>query len=64
LIIKCQREDNKVMKTHKQTCDIIKCVRSFHNQMRIFYERLHERDEKQKVKMLLDYLSRHEKHRE
>lgn len=52
------------MKTYEQTCDIIKSVRSFHNQMRIFYERLHERDEKQKVKMLLDYLSRHEKHRE
>ena len=32
--------------------------------MRIFYERLHESDEKQKVKLLLDYLSRHEKHRE
>jgi len=52
------------MKTYKQTCDIIECVRSFHNQMSIFYERLHENDEKQKVKMLLDYLSRHEKHRE
>jgi hypothetical protein len=32
--------------------------------MQVFYERLHEKDEKQKVKMLLDYLSRHEKHRE
>lgn len=52
------------MKTYKQTYDIIDCLRSFHQQMKDFYERLHEKDEKQKVKMLLDYLSRHEKHRE
>jgi len=52
------------MKTYKQTYDIIDCLRSFHKQMQDFYERLHEKDEKQKVKMLLDYLSRHEKHRE
>lgn len=52
------------MKTYKQTSDIIQSVRSFHDQMRIYYDRLHKNDEKQKVKMLLDYLSRHEKHRD
>ena len=64
MIINYQRENNKAMKTYKQTCDIIEYVRSFHNLMRNLYERLHEKDEKQKVKMLLDYLCRHEKHRE
>lgn len=52
------------MKTYKQTYDIIEFVRSFHQQMEDFYERLHANDEKQKVKILLDYLSSHEKHRE
>lgn len=52
------------MKTNKQTYEIIEFVRLFHKQIADFYDRLHNKDEKQRVKMLLDYLSQHERHRE
>lgn len=52
------------MKSYKQVKEIIEYVRLFHEQMREFYERLHEKDEKHRVKILLDYLCRHEKLRE
>lgn len=52
------------MKTHKQTHEIIEDVRSSHKQMSDFFEQLHRKDEKEKVKILLDYLTQHEKHRD
>ena len=52
------------MRTYKQTSELIDYVRLFHKKMRGFYDQLHEKAEKQRVKMLLEYLSRHEKHRE
>jgi len=52
------------VKTYQQTYEIIESIRSFHIHMRNFYERLHEKDENQRVKMLLDYLGHYEKFRE
>lgn len=52
------------MKSYMQVKEIIEFVRLFHQQMREFYESLHEKDEKYRIKIFLDYLCRHEKHRE
>lgn len=52
------------MKTFKQTSEIIDYGRLFHERMKDFYIQLHEKAEKQRVKMLLEYLSQHENHRE
>ncbi|WP_430933936.1 hypothetical protein [Saccharicrinis sp. 156] len=52
------------MKAYKQTFEIIDYARLFHKKLNDFYEQLHEKSEKQRVKMLLEYLSKHEKHRE
>lgn len=52
------------MKTNEQTHEIIEDVRLVHKHMSDFYEQLHRKDEKGKVKILLDYLTQHEKHRD
>ena len=52
------------MKTYKQVREILGYVRSFHKQMREFYEGLHKKDEQQRIKIILDFLCRHEKRRE
>ncbi len=53
-----------VMKTYKQTSEIFDYARLFHTKMKEFYEALYERTDNQRLKMLLEYLSRHEQHRE
>jgi rubrerythrin len=52
------------MKTFKKTFEIIDYVRLFHEKMSEFYGQLREQTEKQRIKMLLDYLCQHERHRE
>lgn len=52
------------MKTNEQTHEIIEDVRLVHKQMSDFYEQLHRKDEKGRVKLLLDYLTQHEKRRD
>ena len=44
----------------EQTRDILNHARDFHRQVSEFYKRLSDKAEKQRVKMLLDYMSRHE----
>jgi hypothetical protein len=41
--------------------DVFDRVRSFHNQVSGYYHRLYAIADKERVKMLLDYMSRHEK---
>ena len=50
------------MKRFKQTKDVLDYARTFHRQLSEYYDSLSKLAEKQRVKMLLDYLSRHEKH--
>lgn len=52
------------MKTYKQTSEIIDDARLFHKKMNDFYEQLHKKSKEQRVKMLLEYLIKHEKHRD
>ncbi|MFW5645388.1 MAG: hypothetical protein ACOCZL_05705 [Bacteroidota bacterium] len=52
------------MKSYKQVREILAYIRLFHVQMREFYHRLHKKDEQQRIKIILDFLCRHEKHRE
>lgn len=52
------------MKSYKQVSDIFDYIRLTHHQMRTFYDGLHLKDETERMKILLDYLSKHEKHRE
>ncbi len=50
------------MKTYTQTRDVLEHVRNYHKLLSEFYQHLEDKAEKQRVKLLLDYLSRHEKH--
>lgn len=52
------------MKTNKQTSDIFEEIRLFHNKSSDFFNHLHRKNEKGELKILLDYLTQHEKHRE
>lgn len=52
------------MKTFQQARDVVDHTRNFHHQLSEFYEKLKRETERERVKMLLDYLSRHEKHLE
>lgn len=52
------------MKTFQQARDVVDHTRDFHHQLSNFYEKLKGESERERVKMLLDYLSRHEKHLE
>ena len=49
---------------YKQENEIFEQIRSFHKRLSELYSNLTEKAENQRVKMLLDYLSRHEKLRE
>lgn len=46
------------------TKDVLEHAREFHGQLSDYYAQLSEKAERERVKMLLDYLSRHEKHLE
>ncbi len=46
---------------YKQTMDLLDRSQLFHKEIGDLYERLEAISERQRVKMLLDYLSRHEK---
>lgn len=52
------------MKTFEQTRDVLDHARSFHHQVAELYHALEDTAEQGRVKMLLDYLQRHEKHLE
>ena len=52
------------MKTNKQTREIIEDIRLSHSRMSDYFDQLHRKDEKEKLKILLDYLTQHEKHRD
>jgi rubrerythrin len=54
-------ESNMTIKTIK---DILNYAREFHTQLREFYSLLSSRSEKQRIKLLLDYMSQHEKYLE
>ena len=47
-----------------QAKEIIDSARAFHQRASIFYQQLHDKTEGARVKMLLDYLVRHEAHLE
>jgi len=49
---------------YQQTRDILERARDFHHQLSEFYRRLGDSAERATVKMLLEYMSRHEKHLE
>ena len=44
------------------TKDVLDHARDFHRQLSDHYAQLRDKAERERVKMLLDYLSRHEKH--
>jgi rubrerythrin len=46
------------------TKDVLDHAREFHTQLSEFYSLLSKKSEKQRVKLLLDYMSQHEKHLE
>lgn len=48
------------MHPFKQIRDIFSISRGFHDQLSLFYERLRDRTQRKRVRLLLDYLSRHE----
>jgi len=50
------------MQTFETARDIVELARQFHGQVADLYERLSGQAEKTRVKMLLDYMSRHERH--
>ncbi len=45
---------------YKKTRDVLDKMRLFHKQLSEFYAQMSERANRQKVKLLLDYMSRHE----
>ncbi len=45
-----------------QTKDVLKHARKFHQKLGVFYEDLKESASRERVRTLLDYMSRHEKH--
>ena len=48
----------------KQTRNVIDYARNFHKELSEFYHNLSDQSDKERVVMLLDYMSRHEKHLE
>lgn len=52
------------MKSYKQVSDIFDYIRLTHKQMSDFYNRLHTKEESERMKILLNYLTKYEKHRE
>jgi rubrerythrin len=47
--------------SNEQTRDILEHARQFHRQVSTFYDQLSCQTEKERIKMLLDYMSRHER---
>lgn len=47
--------------SNEQTRDILEHARQFHHQVSKFYDQLSCQTEKERIKMLLDYMSRHER---
>ena len=45
-----------------QTKDVLKHAREFHRKLGVFYEELKESASKERTRVLLDYMSRHEKY--
>ncbi len=45
-----------------QTKDVLEHAREFHRKLGTFYEELKESTSKERIRALLDYMSRHEKH--
>lgn len=50
--------------TFETTKDVLDHAREFHGQVGEYYRQLGEKNQKERVKMLLEYMSRHEKHLE
>ncbi len=50
--------------TFETTKDVLDHAREFHGQVSEYYRQLGEKNQKERVKMLLEYMSRHEKHLE
>lgn len=50
------------MKTFETARDIVELAREFHGQVADLYDRLGNQAEKKRVKMLLAYMGRHERH--
>ena len=48
----------------EQATDVLEYARTVHQRLSEFYKNLGEQAEKERVKMLCDYMSRHEKHLE
>ena len=46
----------------KQTRDVLDYVRDFHKKLSDFYHDLADQTDKERLKMLLEYISRHERH--
>jgi len=46
------------------TKDVLDHAREFHGQVSVYYRQLGKKVQKERVKMLLEYMSRHEKHLE
>ena len=49
------------MKTYQTLRDIVRSIADFHGKLREFYHTLESREERGRVRMLLYYMSRHEK---
>jgi rubrerythrin len=56
------RRDQEKAMSNEQTRDILEHAQQFHRQVSEYYDRLGGQTDKQRIKMLLYYLSRHEKH--
>jgi len=50
--------------TYKRTKDVLECIQEIHHKLGDFYHRIAGKAERQRVKMLLDYMCRHERHLE
>jgi hypothetical protein len=56
------KRPKKTVMTFPQVRDVLDYVRAFHKRLSDFYHQLSDETEKPKVKMLLNYMSLHEKH--
>jgi len=49
------------MSTYMRVRDVLEAARRFHRQLKVFFGRLADRSDKERVRILLDYMSRHER---
>ena len=56
------KRPKRVSTTFGQTRDVLDYVRAFHKRLSAFYHELSDAAENPRVRMLLDYISQHEKH--